>query len=117
MRICDTDSKFKLRSKEYGQSLIARSYKPCKVCKQFSEVTKVSRETVKQLLNIHKMIYKFEKYRTLMDSLKAGGGGGIFFNFLELLSIFFLERRLDTMLCLNSVFNGNACTKIFVFRN
>ena len=73
MRICDTDSKFELRSKEYGQSLIARSYKPCKVCKQFSEVTKVPRETVKQLLNIHKMIYKFEKYRTLMDSLKAEG--------------------------------------------
>ena len=43
-RICDTDSKFEIRSTEYQQYLIARGYKPYKVSKQFSDVAKISRE-------------------------------------------------------------------------
>ena len=47
-RICDTDSKFKIRSNEYQQYLIARGYKPHKVSKQFSNAAKISREKVRQ---------------------------------------------------------------------
>ena len=43
-RICDTDSKFKIRSNEYQEYLIAREYKPHKVSEQFSDVAKFSRE-------------------------------------------------------------------------
>ena len=47
-RICDTDSKFEIRSTEYQQYLIARGYKPYKVSKQFSDVAKTSREMARQ---------------------------------------------------------------------
>ena len=47
-RICDTDSKFKIRSDKYQEYLIAREYKPHKVSKQFSDVAKFSREIARQ---------------------------------------------------------------------
>ena len=47
-RICDTDSKFKIRSNEYQQYFITRGYKPHKVRKHFSDVAKISRETAQQ---------------------------------------------------------------------
>lgn len=46
--ICDTDNKIKVESNEYQQYLITRGYKPNKVCKQFSEVAKICRETRQQ---------------------------------------------------------------------
>ena len=47
-RICDTDSKFKIRNNEYQQYLLARGYKPHKVSKQFFDVARISRETAWQ---------------------------------------------------------------------
>ena len=44
-QICDADSNFKIRSNKYQQYLMARSYKPHKVSKQFSDVDEISRET------------------------------------------------------------------------
>ena len=44
-QLCDTDSKFKIRSKGYQQYSITRGYKPQKVSKNFFNVTKISRET------------------------------------------------------------------------
>ena len=46
--ICDTDSKFKIRSNENQQYLITGGYKPHKTSKQFSDVAKISRETAQQ---------------------------------------------------------------------
>ena len=47
-RICGTDSKFKIRSNEYQQYLIARGYRPHKISQNFSDVAKISRETAWQ---------------------------------------------------------------------
>ena len=47
-KICDTDSKFKVRSNEYQQYLIATGYKLHKVSKQFSDVAKISAEIARQ---------------------------------------------------------------------
>ena len=47
-RICNTDRKFKIRSDEYQEYLIARECKPHKVSKQFSDVAKFSREIGRQ---------------------------------------------------------------------
>ena len=43
-RICDTDSKFKIRSNEYQQYLISRT----KVTKQFFDVAEIYREIARQ---------------------------------------------------------------------
>ena len=47
-RICDTESKFKIRSNKYQQYLIARGFKPHKLSKQFFDVVKISIETARQ---------------------------------------------------------------------
>ena len=47
-RICDPESKFKIRSNEYQQYLTARGYKPHKVSKQFSDIANISRETAQR---------------------------------------------------------------------
>ena len=48
-RICETDSKFKIRSNKYQQYLIARGYKSHKVSKKFSGLAKISKETAREL--------------------------------------------------------------------
>ena len=48
-RICNTDSKFKIRSNGYQQYLIGRGYKSHNMSKQFSELAKMSRETALQV--------------------------------------------------------------------
>ena len=66
-RICDTDSKFKIRINEYQQYLIAKRYKPQKVSKQFSDAAKISRETTRQ--NRIKMDFKVTSFLTEFNPL------------------------------------------------
>ena len=47
-RICDFDSKFEKYSAEYQKYLIARSYKPSKVKKQFSDVRNILTEETRR---------------------------------------------------------------------
>ena len=66
-RICDTDSKFKIRSNKYQQYLIAKGYKPQKVSKQFSDTAKISRETARQPRV--KMDFKVTSFLTELNPL------------------------------------------------
>ena len=60
--ICDTVSKFKIRSNKYQQYLIPTGYKLHRMSKQFSYVAKISRETAWQ--NRVKMDFKVTSFIT-----------------------------------------------------
>ena len=70
-RICDSDEKFKHRSEEYKNYLIARDYHPGLVYKQFQKVERKSRHNARKRNTKRKEVSKVKFITTFNPALPS----------------------------------------------